>query len=42
LEHRHYFAAFLSVLRNAAKQILIWLGLKRLIYRLWENNVSPR
>jgi len=42
VEHRHYFAALLTVLRNAAKQILIWLGLKRLLYRLWEKNVSPR
>jgi len=42
LEHRYYFAAFLAVFRNMVKQILIWLGLKRLLYRFWENNVSPR
>jgi glycosyltransferase involved in cell wall biosynthesis len=41
-EHRYYFAAFLSVLRNAAKQFLLWLGLKGLLYRVWRNNVSPR
>ena len=40
--HGYYFASFLTVFRNAAKQLLIWLGLKRLLYRLWEKNVSPR
>jgi glycosyltransferase involved in cell wall biosynthesis len=40
--HGYYFAAFLTILRNAAKQILIWLGLKGLLYKLWEKNVSPR
>jgi hypothetical protein len=40
--HGYYFAAFLTVLRNAAKQFLLLLGLKRLLYRLWEKNVSPR
>lgn len=41
-EHGYYFAAFLTVLRNAAKQVLIRLGLRRLLYRLWGRNVSPR
>ncbi|MCL5022894.1 MAG: glycosyltransferase [Nitrospirae bacterium] len=40
--HRHYSAAFLAVMRNTAKQVLIWLGLKKLLYRLWEKNVSPK
>ena len=39
--HGYYSAAFLMALRNAAKQILMWLGLKRLLYKLWEENVSP-
>jgi glycosyltransferase involved in cell wall biosynthesis len=41
-EHGYYCAAFLTALRNAAKQVLIRLGLKGLLYRLWERNVSPR
>ena len=40
--HGYYFSACLTIIRNAAKQVLIWLGLKRLLYRLWEKNVSPR
>ena len=40
--HGYYFAAFVTVLRNSAKRVLIWLGLKQLVYRLWEKNVSPR
>jgi glycosyltransferase involved in cell wall biosynthesis len=40
--HGYYFAAFLAVMRNSLKQILIWLGLKGLLMRLWERNVSPR
>ncbi len=42
MENGYYFSAVITVFRNAAKQVLIWLGLKRLLYRLWENNVSPR
>jgi glycosyltransferase involved in cell wall biosynthesis len=42
MAHRYYFAAFLTALRNTAKQILLLLGLKRLLYRLWGGNVSPR
>ena len=41
-EHGYYMAAFFAFLRNSAKQVLIWLGLKKLLYRLWEKNVSPR
>jgi len=40
--HEYYFAAFLSVMRNAFKQVLMWLGLKSLVIRLWERNVSSR
>ncbi|MGC2063695.1 MAG: glycosyltransferase family 2 protein [Thermodesulfovibrionales bacterium] len=40
--HGYYFSAAITVLRNAAKQVLIGLGFKRLLYRLWEKNVSPR
>jgi glycosyltransferase involved in cell wall biosynthesis len=42
VEHRYYFAAFLSGLRNAAKRVLLLLGLKGLLYRIWRKNVSPR
>ena len=42
MEHGYYIAALLAVFRNAAKQVLIWLGLKGFLYRLWEKNVSPR
>jgi glycosyltransferase involved in cell wall biosynthesis len=41
MEHGYYMAALLTILRNAAKQVLILLGLKRVLYRLWERNVSP-
>lgn len=41
-EHGYYFSALTTVLRNAAKQVLIGLGLKRFLYRLWEKNVAPR
>jgi glycosyltransferase involved in cell wall biosynthesis len=40
--HGYYFSAAITVLRNAAKLVLIGLGLKRVLYRLWEKNVSPR
>jgi glycosyltransferase involved in cell wall biosynthesis len=40
--HGYYFSACLTIVRNMAKQVLIWLGLKGLLYRLWEKNVSPR
>jgi glycosyltransferase involved in cell wall biosynthesis len=42
MEHGYYMAALLTILRNAAKQVLILLGLKRVIYKIWEKNVSPR
>lgn len=41
MEHGYYMAALLTILRNAAKQVLISLGLRRVLYRLWERNVSP-
>jgi glycosyltransferase involved in cell wall biosynthesis len=41
-EHGYYISALLAIVRNSVKQVLIWLGLKRLLYRLWEKNVSPR
>ncbi len=41
-EHGYYFSALLTILRNTAKQVLIWLRLKGLLYRMWEKNVSPR
>jgi len=41
-EHGYYMAALFAILRNSAKQVLIWLGLKSLLYKLWEKNVSPR
>lgn len=41
-EHGYYYAAFLTLLRNAAKQVLISLGLKSVLYKIWEKNVSPR
>lgn len=41
MEHGYYMAALLTLLRNAAKQVLIFLGLKKVLYRLWERNVSP-
>jgi len=40
--HGYYSAALFTVLRSIAKQVLIWLGLKRLLYRMWGKNVSPR
>ena len=40
--HGYYFSACLSIVRNMAKQVLIWFGLKGLLYRQWEKNVSPR
>jgi glycosyltransferase involved in cell wall biosynthesis len=42
MEHGYYLAALLTLLRNTAKQVLISLGLKRLLYKIWEKNVSPR
>jgi glycosyltransferase involved in cell wall biosynthesis len=42
LEHGYYMAALLALLRNTAKQVLIRLGLKGLLYKLWGKNVSPR
>jgi glycosyltransferase involved in cell wall biosynthesis len=42
IEHGYYFSALLTLLRNTAKQVLIGLGLKRFLYRLWGKNVSPR
>lgn len=42
MEHGYYLAALLTLLRNALKQILISLGLKKLLYKIWEKNVSPR
>jgi glycosyltransferase involved in cell wall biosynthesis len=41
MEHGYYMAALLTILRNAAKQVLISLGLKRVLYKIWERNVSP-
>jgi len=40
-EHGYYVYAGAAILRNMAKQILIWFGLKKLLYKLWERNVSP-
>ena len=40
MEHGYYMAALMTILRNTAKQVLISLGLKRVLYRLWERNVS--
>lgn len=40
--HGYYYEVVLTILRNAAKQVLILLGLKRVIYKIWEKNVSPR
>lgn len=40
--HGYYFAAFLAVMRNTVKSALIRLGLRSLVIRLWERNVSPR
>jgi glycosyltransferase involved in cell wall biosynthesis len=42
LEHGYYFSAATMAFRNAVKTVLISLGMKGLIYRLWEKNVSPR
>ena len=40
--HGYYFSSLTTALRNITKQLLIWLGLKKLLYALWERNVSPR
>lgn len=42
LEHGYYFPAAIMAFRNAVKAILILLGVKGLLYRLWKKNVSPR
>jgi glycosyltransferase involved in cell wall biosynthesis len=39
--HGYYYETVLTILRNAAKQVLISLGLKRILYKIWERNVSP-
>ncbi len=42
IEHGYYFSALAAFFRNSVKQLLIWFGLKKLLYKLWERNVSPR
>jgi hypothetical protein len=40
-EHGHYWAWLQMKLRNAVKILLTELGLKRLIFWLWQRNVGP-
>ncbi|MCK4911413.1 MAG: glycosyltransferase, partial [Thermodesulfovibrionales bacterium] len=41
-EQGHYWAYVMMIFRNMAKSILIKLGLKSVIFKVWERSVRPK
>ncbi len=40
-EHGYYVYAAAALVRNIVKRLLVRVGLRKVLYKLWERNVSP-